>query len=193
MKIFFATSHRGKKEFIKHYRIIYEEAKQLGYKHIDYDLFSTSTEDFYQKLIAGGKKADVELYKARIQSINEADICIFDCSYPSLSIGFLIDKSLEQGKPTIVLYFKDKGKDTTPYFISGIDNERLILQGYTEKTLKKIIRDSLELAKERRDKRFNFFISPRLLEYLEKVSKEEGMTKSKFIRNLILEHMHKSS
>ena len=191
MKVFFNASHRGQEEFLRHYNAIYNEIKRLGYIHLNHDVIKLTAKDFYNSLIKGGRSADVSFYKTRMQFISEADICVYDCSSPSLSIGFLIDKSLEQGKPTIALYCKDKGKNTTPYLIDGIENERLIVRGYTDRNVKKVLRDALEQAKERRDKRFNFFISPKLLEYLEKVSRAEGITKSKFIRNLILEHMRK--
>jgi uncharacterized short protein YbdD (DUF466 family) len=98
-----------------------------------------------------------------------------------------MQKALEDNKPVIILYFNQN----TPLFMSGVEDEKLFVANYSEKNIKKVVRNSLEQAKERRDKRFNFFISPKLLEYLEKMSKEEGITKSKFIRNLILEHMHK--
>jgi predicted DNA binding CopG/RHH family protein len=50
----------------------------------------------------------------------------------------------------------------------------------------------LDHAREKRDKRFNFFISPKLLEFLEKTSNGDGITKSKYIRNLIVEHMRQN-
>lgn len=112
---------------------------------------------------------------------------MFDATVPSGGIGFLIEKSLEYSKPTIVLYH-----ETAPtYFFPGADHEKLIVKPYNEKNVKKVVNEALAAAREKRDKRFNFFISPRLLEYLESTSKEMGVTKSKFIRDLILEHMRK--
>jgi predicted DNA binding CopG/RHH family protein len=58
--------------------------------------------------------------------------------------------------------------------------------------IKKTLRELLENAREKRDKRFNFFISPKLLEFLENTSNTEGVTKSKYIRNLIVEHMREN-
>lgn len=73
-----------------------------------------------------------------------------------------------------------------------MEEEKLIIKQYNEKNIKKVIKEAIDIARERRDKRFNFFISPKLLEYLEKASFNDGVTKSKFIRNLITEHMRKT-
>jgi len=190
MKVFFTASQGGKKSFGRYYTKILEEIKKQGFNIVKDDFFSYSPEEYYKKLELGGKKANQELFREKISSIQEADINIFDCSFHSLSIGYMVQKSLEINKPTILLFYKDN----EPYFLEGAGDgqDKLITKSYNDKNIKSIVREALDLAKERRDKRFNFFINPKLLGYLEKTSKHEGMTKSTFIRNLILEHMRKS-
>lgn len=189
MKVFFTASQRGKKDFGKYYQKIFEEIKkQQGCIVIKDDLLTESQSEFYRKLDEGGRKANIELFKEKMLHLHESDVNIFDCSYHSLSTGYLIEKSLVLNKPTVVLYYKNNES----YLLEGADNEKLIVRSYNEKNISKIIREVISLSKERRDKRFNFFISPKLLGYLEKVSKHEGTTKSTFIRSLILEHMRKS-
>jgi len=65
------------------------------------------------------------------------------------------------------------------------------LREYTKENLAQVVSDVIEDAKHSADKRFNFFISPSLLSYLEEESKKFDMTKSAFIRRLILEHKKK--
>lgn len=185
MKVFFTASQRGKNEFGKRYSEIIEEIKRLGFQILQDDISEISPSKLYEQLGEGSHKANVEFYKKKLDRIQEADVNVFECSAHSLSIGFIIEKSLEANKPTVVLYYKD----LVPFFLTGNQDEKLILKNYNEKNLKKTLNECLSLAKERRDKRFNFFISPKLLDYLEKTSKSLGITKSKFIRNLILEHM----
>lgn len=189
MKVFFTASMRGKKHFGKYYLKIIEEIERLGYTIIKDDLFNFSQEEYYEKLDLGERKANKELYKKKISSLQEADINIFDCSFHSLSIGYVVEKSLEMNKPTILLFYKNN----QPYFLEGAVNEqdKLIVMSYNDKNIKSIIKKVIDLAKERRDRRFNFFINPKLLDYLEKTSKELGLTKSTFIRNLILDHKEK--
>lgn len=186
MKVFFTASLRGKKEFDVYYQKIYQEIAGMGYEHLDNEILTKSMADFYEEM-DGGREAQVELYKKKIKYLQEADICIFETSLHSLTTGFLITKAIDYNKPTIVLYYKEN----LPYFLVGAQEEKLILRSYNQNNLKKVLNETFEDARERRDKRFNFFISPKLLIYLEKSSKDMGITKSKFIRNLIVEHMRK--
>ncbi|MCX7997246.1 MAG: hypothetical protein N2691_05875 [Patescibacteria group bacterium] len=183
MKIFFSASLLGDfpQEII---RKIYHEIEALGFEHTDNEAVTLSKEEFI-RLKELPHEDRIRRYNEKMDAIKKADICVFDASAHSLSTGFLVHASLDHMKPTIVLYYKD----LVPYFMAGIENERLIIRGYDEKTLKKMIREVITLAREKRDKRFNFFISPKLLEFLERASAEEGITKSKYIRNLIVEHM----
>lgn len=184
MKVFFAGSYQQDPIFLQNYKKIYEEIGKLGYQHIDDEAVNLTYEEFVKKM-EGGKDKYNEHFKNKIKAIQGADICIFEVSHHSLGVGFAIEKALELNKPTIILYYKTN----IPYFLSGVDDEKLIVLEYSEKTIKKVIKDALDNARERRDKRFNFFISPKLLDYLEKASTDESVTKSKFIRNLIVKKM----
>lgn len=188
MKIYFTASVRGKKFYEVFYKKIYDAIENLGYKHTDKLLFETSVEDFYKKLEKGGHKAYVYFYNRTLTNIRTSDINVFECSLPSLGIGFQVDKSLEFSKPTVVMYLKDH----IPHFIAGTTNEKLILKMYDKNNLKDVLKKALEEAKQRSDKRFNFFISPYLLNYLQSIAKKQGITKSSFIRKLVLDDMRKS-
>jgi hypothetical protein len=189
MKIFFTASQRGKKQFGNTYKKIQNFIAKSGYTMLQDDIFSEEPEDLYKALETGDHKKQTEFYNRKIDTIQKADLCIFEASTHSLSIGFVIQKALEFNKPTIVFYIKDH----KPLFFSGVDNEKLILQEYDEKNLEKQLDSAIQDALHLREKRFNFFISPTLLSYLEHTSKKEGITKSTFIRNLILAHKKKNS
>lgn len=185
MKIFLTASHHENDESKKYFEKISQEIKAMGYDLVSSEPFIVSEEGFDEILEDESPKKHAEFYKKKIKGIQQSDICIFDATNSSLAIGFVIQKSLEYNKPTVILYYKDH----TPYFLSGIEHEKLIIHSYNEKIIKKVLREVIEIACEKRDKRFNFFISPKLLDYLERASSMEGVTKSKFIRNLIFEHM----
>jgi len=188
MKIFFTASLRGQADFGKYYKEIFSLIEKEGAKNLDDEILKLS-ETYYDTIQKQGRTAFVDLYKRKIKALQQADICIFEGSLPSLSIGYLIEKALDFNKPTIIFYYKNN----TPEFISGIDEEKIILKQYNETSLQQSFESALTEAKHLQDKRFNFFISPDLLTYLEKASKEEGITKSTFIRNLILQHKKKHS
>ncbi len=187
MKVFFTASHRGKNKFGTYYEKIYKLLAELGFKHLSDTVVSVSSAKYYDILDLEGREGYVKEYTRILNTIREADIILFESSYPSLGSGFMIQKSLEMNKPVIAMYLKDN----IPTFLAGIQDEKFQLVEYTENTLDQVIRDAVEKAQSLADKRFNFFISPSLLSYLNKASKEEGVTKSTFIRNLINDYKRK--
>lgn len=188
MKIFFTATYQGTEQFGKYYKLIYEEIAKLGYEHLDHEVINI-TYDNYIKKMEKGREAQVSNYNEVVNFLKKADVCVLETSAHSLGLGFIVQKSLEMGKPTVVLYYKDN----VPYFLQGIDDDKLLIKSYDESNYKKVIKNSLNVAREKRDKRFNFFLSPKLLTYLEKVSQEQGVTKSKILRDLIVEHMRNKS
>lgn len=188
MKIFFSSPIRGVDEVKKYIDEIDKTILALGHKRLDNIMERISDANFYNKLDKGGKEAHQDFFEKTIKGIKDADVTIFECSTPSLGIGFQIEKSLDYNKPTIILYYRDN----IPHFISGTDHDKLLIYGYDEKTVGKVVTNALEEAKHASDKRFNFFISPSLLSYLEEESTRHGLTKSSFIRGLLLEHQRKN-
>ena len=176
----------GLKEFGDNYHKIFKELELAEYVHVDDEIMRVPHDEF-MKYMNKGKQSYVEYNKRKLQAIQESDICVFEASFHALGVGFLIQRALDNAKPTIVLYYKKN----VPMFLSGLTDEKLIIREYGDKDLRKVLKESLELARERRDKRFNFFLSPKLLEYLEDASTKEGVTKSKLIRDMIVNHMRK--
>lgn len=186
MKVFFVGTNRSEDKLLKNYELLYSEIKNLGYSHLS-NFTLTATKDFQEQMKEGRDK-HIAFYNKMIKDIQTADICIFEASSPSLAVGFLIQRSLDYSKPTIVLYYKDN----LVYFLSGTEDEKLIKASYTEDNYKKVLKTALENAREKRDKRFNFFLSPKLLNYIEEASKERGITKSKLLRDMIVNHMREN-
>lgn len=187
MKIFLISTPLGEKNLGEMFQNLYSELERLGYKHVS-NYIATRSKDFVD-LMEKGKEEQKKFYNEMVESINKADICIFEASTPSFGVGYLIQHSLSVSKPTVVLFYKNYKS----YLLPGIDDEKLIVENYDEKNYKKILKKVLEQAREKRDKRFNFFLSPKLLNYLEKVSNDQGVTKSKILRDMIVDHMRKSN
>jgi hypothetical protein len=187
MKVYFTGSIRDTGFNTQLFVKIYKEIEELGYEQVNDTILKLSFDD--SSLSEKDTRQDhISRYQAHLGNIKKADICIFETSAHSLTTGFLINVALDQQKPTIVLYYKDN----VPYFLEGVDHEKLLIRSYNDKDLKKVVAEVLEQSREKRDKRFNFFISPKLLEFLEQTSNSEGITKSKLIRNLIVEHMREN-
>lgn len=187
MKVFFTASQRGKKYYEKYYNQIFDALKKNNFYLIDDEIVKVSGKEFYDELEKGGRNANISLYKKNLKNLQQADINVFEASLHSLSIGYMINKSIDFNKPTVVFYFKEN----IPHFLVGIESDKLIISSYDEKNIEKLVTDTLKQAEQIRDKRFNFFINPDLLNYLEREAKRQGVTKSTFIRTLILAHKKK--
>ena len=181
MKVYFTASLRGTQFYEQYYRQIYNEIESMGYTHLDNEILTQNRTQYYNELETAGRKADLDLYKKKIKQLQRADICVFEVSLHSLSIGFQVEKAIHYLKPTIVLY---RG-DNKPYFLDGIEDEKFILRSYNDENLHEILKECFEIAQKKKEQRFNFFLSPELLNYLESASKKKGTTKSNYIRNLL--------
>lgn len=188
MKVFFTATYEGEKEFGEFYKLVYEELEHLGYTHLDNEAISITYDEYIDRM-AKNRDARVKNYQKKMKHIQDADICVIESSAHSLGNGFIVQKALESSKPTIVLYYKNN----TPFFLSGVEDEKLIVASYDEKNYVQVLRKALDHAREKRDKRFNFFLSPKLLQYIDDTSKERGVTKSKLLRDMIVKHMRETA
>jgi uncharacterized protein (UPF0297 family) len=190
MKVYFSASKRGKSRFEDSYKRIYNHLEKLGYKNLDDAIIKLSTDELY---ISGnddeGKKME-KFFSDALNKLRDADINIFECSEQSFSIGYLVQKSIELNKPTLVLYEESYQPS---YFLLVAEEEKLITKSYNNETLEKVLEESLEAATQVADKRFNFFITPSLLTFLNQAARSQNITKSTLIRNLILDHRKKNS
>ncbi|MBP9719434.1 MAG: hypothetical protein KBD46_03110, partial [Candidatus Levybacteria bacterium] len=104
MKVFFTASARGTVFYAHYYKLIYDELEKLHHTNLDNDILTLHSVSYYHNLEKQGEKAQKELYKKKLSSLQKADLCIFEVSLPSTSLGFLTAKALESHKPTIALY-----------------------------------------------------------------------------------------
>lgn len=183
MKISFISNPRLSTSQYEIFKTIHQQIISMGHEHSNN--FIEDIDIHFEKKMIKNKNAQKEFVKKIIKSISLSDICIFEATQPSFGIGYLIEKSLSMAKPTIILFYKKN----TSLVLPNIEDEKLITKVYTEKTLTKVLKQSLLIAKQRRDKRFNFYLSTKLLEYVDNLSKEEGVTKSKIMRDIILRDM----
>lgn len=124
--------------------------------------------------------------KHQISEPENCDGAIIEASYPSnINIGFEIGTLLSQSKPVILIYKEGK----TPEFITNPHYSKLISSEYNERNLEKILDWCFEELNELSSKRFTFYISKDIEKFIEDVSKEEEISKSEYIRNLIEKEM----
>ncbi|MBP6993778.1 hypothetical protein KBB12_00870 [Candidatus Woesebacteria bacterium] len=181
MKVYFTASLRGTQFYEQYYLKIYNAIEKLGHTNLDDEIFTLNRTKYYSELETMGRQADLVLYKKKMKQLQQADVCVFEVSLHSLSIGFQIEKAIHYLKPTIVLYLEEN----KPYFLDGIEDEKFILRSYNDSNIQEVLKECFDIAQKKKEQRFNFFLSPELLNYLESASKKKGSTKSNYIRNLL--------
>jgi len=182
VKIYLMSSPRNIDTDKQSFSHIYNLIEDLGHSNLTDFVLKVDAADFY--------KSDItKFYDQTVKYLKQADICIFETSIPSLAIGHLIALALQYGKPVIALY---KGKNL-PFFLSGINDEKIQIINYDESNLKRNIEEAIEFAKDRADTRFNFFISPSLSHYLDWVASTKKIPRSVYLRQLIEEDRDKNS
>ena len=185
MKVFFTASPRGKKKDLKqNYLKIYEFLEQLGCVHLS---------DFIQKVdpvkfSASTESEKIEHYKKTVRIIKEADLVVLETSLHSLATGYIANLALGLGKPVIALHAGRR----KPYFLLGIQNDKLQVVEYSLNSLKEVLKNAVEYAGEKIDTRFNFFISPTIGNYLSWISKNKKLPRAVYIRKLIEQDMNEN-
>jgi hypothetical protein len=177
MKIYFIASPRGLDEFGNLYKEMYDFISKLGNIHVNDFIIKTVPNEFYSR----DYNYRIAHYKRVMKAIRDCDIAVVEISIHSMTMGYIVDKALSQGKPVIVLF--QKGFD--PYFFSGMEQDKLQLVEYTRQNMKRVIKQALDIAKDQLDIRFTFLISSQLKNYLDFIYSRKGIDRSVFIRQLI--------
>ncbi len=185
MKVFFSGSRNFKAEYENVYSQIRSILKGSGFDVIDNTIVripkeATSIPD----------KEKHEIYVNLVKSLDKADFSVFEASYPStLHIGHEITLAIDGGKPVIVLYSDKPGFE--PMLFKGLSADKVIWVSYNENNLEKLLTEAIEKAKQNSDVRFNFFVSPKILSYLDFVAQKRMIPRSVFLRDLIEKEMKK--
>jgi hypothetical protein len=126
-------------------------------------------------------------YKRAIESVKKADVVMMEVSGHSLSMGFLVSKSLDLCKPVVAFY----KKGNKPFFLSGINDPKFKLIEYSDKNIDEMLDLAIEEVKKGIDVRFNFFVNTKILNYLDWIAQKRMVPRSVFLRNLIEREMKK--
>ncbi len=101
MKIYFTASARGYKLYEKYYKKIFQIIEVLGHENIDRDVLEVDAKTFYD----GSQKEKETHYKKALKNIKECHMAILEITVPSFSLGYVMEKVSECGKPVRYLSF----------------------------------------------------------------------------------------
>jgi len=164
MVIFYTSSYYGKAKYQKWYDLVRKTIKEF---HIE---LLSPEEGNYQDVLNEETKRHITdpkvlHYEAIRQSIHQAEVMIVEVSH--------------EKKPVLCLSIHED-------FSKKIHNDYFVGARYNEHTVKSIIQNFLARARELTlSKRFNMFLYPSQIDYLEKIGKQSGMNMSEYIRHLI--------
>lgn len=132
-------------------------------------------------------KAKVDNYVQSVKCVKKSDVVFMEVSGHSMSMGYLISKALDVSKPVVALHKANQ----MPSFIKGIMDPKLIIMEYNEENMKEVVEKAMKKASGMIDVRFNFFVNPKILAYLDWISQKKMIPRSVFLRNLIEREMRK--
>ena len=181
MKIYFNFSGRSPAHVRSNCKVIYSTLKHLGFSHM-----LNPFDDLHREGLSNNSNGDVEkLFSSSIKAVMNSKIIALEVTTNSFTQGFLLQKALELNKPVIAFY----QKDSVPIFAEGIKSDLLQLVEYDQYNLVDTIKDSIKIAKENSECRFNFYLNYDLLNYLKYISKKHNKSKSAFVREMLEEKM----
>lgn len=174
---FFATTAQSH-SYQQSYMEIIHTIEKLGHKVV----YEPMEEDTRQQQESMTPEERQVFYRRFLQQVNKCDMVIAEVSYPSsINIGYRISIALEKNKPVLALHAKGKASP----FLDGITSDRFLYEEYSPTTVKKTIERAINFAEQHTDARFNFFISPRHINFLDFISRKRKIPKSVYLRELI--------
>ena len=180
MKIYFVASPRLVVKDPELYKRIHHYLAKNNVMLSD-KLLKWTYKKLLDKIYDDNDKEGASAYKEAIDKVKKADVVMMEVSGHSVTMGYLISKSLDLSKPVVVFY----KKGTKILFLKGINNPKLKLKEYDKHNIENLLDQAIEEAKKEIDVRFNFFVSPKILTYLDWVAQKRMIPRSVFLRNLI--------
>lgn len=188
MKVFFHAQLRGPENYLTIYRKIYKVIEEQGYQHTSNIINSIDPKKFVNQMDSFEHSKRMNMYATYIRNIKLSDIIVVEVSLASFTAGFLIHEALIDNKPIVALYLE--GND--PYHLLNMNTDKLQLVEYNTSNIREKLQKAFDLAKKQIDIRFNFFIPPEIISYLDWISAEMRISKSTYIRDVIVKDMKKN-
>ena len=177
MKIYFTASVFAKEKLLNQYQEIINLLQKKGHK-VAADHILQATES---SIRLRSNKERLTFHEKIEKYIEGCDFLVAETSYPSTSIGYEIALGIRLGKHVLVLY---SGREE-PLLLGQHPNEKLIAQKYTSRDMNHILDEFIQYVQGKHDLRFTFFISSRIVNYLDKISRKYKIPKAAYIRQLI--------
>lgn len=185
MKAYFSASVRGKATYGKQYRKIVQTLERLDFSVFSDHILKTDSDGIDKQSL---DQVQV-VYKSLITKLKKSDLVIAEVSTPSVAVGHEITEAINLNKPVILLH-ADGGNRAM--LLEGMADAKVQNISYEDANLESLLEKAVEEAKRAVDVRFNFFVSPKILAYLDWVAQKRMIPRSVYLRNLIEKEMRKN-
>lgn len=182
MKVFFTASYEGKEYLQKYYDMVIDAIQFTGVEVISPELGN------YKKLLKPlemhSLKSDEQIhYEAIRRGILWADAVIIEVSHEDFQLGHEATLAIQDKTPVLCMSINENyGKRIHNRFFTGVK--------YNQYNVRDTVIDFIVKNKDNvLSERFNLFVSKTHLNYLDKMSKETGMNKSEYLRELLEKDM----
>lgn len=173
MKVYFTASIAGREKLKEEYQTIVKTLQGLGFQVKEVVLSNE------------GETSPAKISRL----IKKSDLMVAEVSFPSVSVGQEIALALEANKPVLALC--KEGIKTTLLEINT--NDKLQVISYNLKKIKEILQKATQSLAGKVDVRFNFFVPPKIVDYLNWVAKRKRIPRSVYLRTLIEQDMETDS
>ncbi|MCL5675901.1 MAG: hypothetical protein M1120_02110 [Patescibacteria group bacterium] len=177
MIVYFTASVIGKRYQLPHYLEVIKNIKDLGHKVLSDHIIQT-TED---QIKLETKAERVAFLKKLAVWINSSNCVVVEASFPSISVGYEISLARSYNKPVLILY----SEGNPPSLFAQSQDENIICEKYNKSTLKAILFEFLTYAQSSNDRRFTFYLTPSMANFLETQARRYRVPKSVYLRRLI--------
>ncbi len=184
MKVYFAASVHGRTNYNESYLTIVKTLKNLGCNVYADHILKTDVNEIDKQSSEEIRK----VYKNLLDKIKEADLVVAEVSTPSVSVGHEVTEAVNLNKSVILLNIQGGNR---AMLLEGLGRDKVQSISYTKENLEELLKKAVEESKKNVDVRFNFFVSPKILAYLDWVAQEKMIPRSVFLRNLIEREMKK--
>lgn len=130
--------------------------------------------------------------KNEVNDQTNFDVLIAEIHGSNVDINYQIVLALTDKKPVLCVYPEGSNVEKSLPPTNGNIAKNLTIKPYNQTNLSDVVKNFLSSLKNGSEpNRFNFFLTRELEEYIKWVPFGKGMTKSNFIRRLIMDEMKK--
>lgn len=182
MKIYFSASiTRATAEHKENYSRIIQTLKDLGH-----NVFSENIEKKTRQILKNqSNKESLQIQRKLAKRKKQADMVVLEVSTPSFGVGQELAYALTNKKQVLALY--TKGNE--PHLLRDDGEDSLFIVEYDRDDLKSVLEDYIDLARDQMDIRFNFFVSPKIVNHFDFISRKRRMPRAVYLRRLIEDDM----